>query len=370
MIRLPDTKACAVAGALLFSGLAVVNGRGQEAAAAPAAAYHAPTDPGELLKIDEPMRRFFGERMLANRQGRDQLRALLESILQPNGLNFTYDGAGTFDARETFRQRRGNCVSFAFLVVAVAREFGYNASFQNASTAERWDRFGNLVVSIRHINARVETGEEAFLIDLQPDPVARSNSSDMQVISDARAFAQFYEAAGFFELLHGDTAEAQRYMTLATRTDPGFAGAWCNLATVHRRLGNLAEARACYERSLRADSSFTFALDGYVDVLRSLGSAEDLKVAAKYERRAQAIREHNPYYHQRLAERAQEQGEWSSAEKSLRRAIALKDDDPQFYEQLVTVLRQLGRENDARRATAKLEKLRQRLATTPNHITR
>jgi tetratricopeptide (TPR) repeat protein len=368
MICFPVNHACAVMGALLFSSLAATGARGQDAPPEPAIAYHAPTDPGELLKIDEPMRRFFGERMLSHRYSGDQVRELLDSILRPNGLNFAYDAEGTFDARETFRQRRGNCVSFAFLVVAVAREFGFAASFQDVAIPERWDRFGKLIVSVRHMNVRVEAGEEVYFVDLRPDLAAGTDLPDMQVVDDKRAFAQFYDTAGFFELVHGHPAEALRHMTLATTTDPGFAGAWSNRASVNTILGNPAEARACYERSLQADPRYIFALDGYVDVLRRLGSPEDLRAVAKYERRAQAIRERNPYYHQFLAGQAQERGDWAAAEKSLRRAIALKDNEPQFFEQWVTVLRQLGRDDAVRRATTQLEKLRQRLTTTPAHI--
>ncbi len=369
MIRFPVSTACTVACGLFLSGLAAISARGQDAPPGPAAAYQAPTDPGELLKTDGAMRRFFGERMRPHRLDGDRLRALLESILQPDGLNFTYDAAGTFDARESFRQRRGNCVSFAFLVVAVAREFGFNASFQDVPTPERWDRFGNLIVSIRHVNVRVEAGDEAFLVDLRPDLAAGTGVTDMQVLRDERAFALFYNTSGVFALLHGDAVAALRYMSLAVAADPSFASAWSNQGAVHNRLGNLAAARACYERSLRADPRYIFALDGYVDVLRRLGAPADLKIAAKYERRAQAISERNPYYQQRLAEQAQEQGDWAAAEKRLRRAIALKDDEPQFYEQWVTALRQLGREDAARRANAKLEKLRPRLAPAPARIT-
>ena len=359
--------ATVVNGTLMISALAPVDARGEDAPPEPAAVYHVPTDPTELLKIDEPMRRFFGERLTPRSNSADQLRKLIDTILQPEGLHFTYDAQGTFDARETFRQRRGNCLSFSFLVVAVAREFGYNASFQNVTAAGRWARFGDLIVSVSHINVRVEAGGEKYLIDLQPELVSGLGFAEMPLVGDERAFAQFYTAVGFFNLLHAQPADALQFMTLATKIDPKCADAWANLGSLHFHLGNLAEARACFERSLRTDSRCVFALDGFVMVLRRLGSKEDLRIAAKYEHRAQAIRDRNPYYQQRLAERAQAQNDWVTAEKLLRRAIALKDDEPQFYEQLVKVLLQLGREDDARRAAEKLEKLRRRLTTVPGH---
>lgn len=349
-------------------GLAATGGPDQATPLQPAAAYQAPTDPSELLKVDEPMRRFFAEKLLAQRLPEDRLRALLQAILKPDGLNFTYDFARTSDARETFRQRRGNCVSFSFLFVALAREFGLDASFQNVTTPLKWDRYGSIVVSVRHMNVRVEIDHDVHLIDLQSDEIAGIALADMQVVGDERAFAQFYDNAGFFALLRGRPAEALQYMILATTTDPKCAGAWANRAAMHAHFNDLAEARTCYERSLQADPRDIFALEGYVGILQRLGSAADLRIAAKYERRAQTVRDHNPYYQQRLAERAQERGDWVAAEKLYRRAIALKDTEPQFYEQWMTALTQLGKNDAARRAAVKLEKLRRRLAEAPVHF--
>jgi len=357
----------AVGAALLFAGLAAVAAGEPEVPPAPAPAYHAPTDPGELLKMDEPMRRFFRERLLPGGYGENQLRKLVDAILQPDGLNFAYDTEGVFDAREAFRQRRGNCVSFAFLVVAVAREYGYTVSFQSVASATRWERHGDLILSVNHINVHVEGGGDAYCIDLRPDLTEGLRPHEMQMIEDKRACAQFYYTLGVFNLGHAQTAEALQLMTLATKIDPDCAEAWANLASVQSHLDNLTDARASFERALRADSNCITALDGFVSVLLRLGSPDDRRIAAKYERRAQAIRDRNPYYQQKLAERAQEQGDWIAANKLLRRAIALKDDEPQFYQQQVTVLLKLGRDEDARRVAAKLEKLRLRLAAAENH---
>jgi tetratricopeptide (TPR) repeat protein len=253
-------------------------------------------------------------------------------------------------------------VSYSFLVVAVAREFGLDASFQDVTTSLQWDRIGALVISIRHMNVRVNIGRTYCLIDLQPEVLADVDEGNLRAISDARAFANFYGTTGFFELLHGRPEEAMRYMTLATTIDPQSPHAWANLAAVHSRGGDLIGARTCFERALQADPRDLFALEGYVGILHRLGTAEDLRIAAKYERRAQAVRDHNPYYQEGLAQRAQAAGDWAAADKLLRRAISLKSAEPRFYEQWIEVLRQLGRDDDARRAAAKLEKLRRRSA--------
>ncbi|MBI2497071.1 MAG: tetratricopeptide repeat protein [Opitutae bacterium] len=359
-----------MAGGVLSSpGFAATAAKGPDVPPEPAMAYRVPADPDALLQIDEPVRRFFHERVPGSSRSGSQLRKLVDTIFRPDGLHFTYDAKSTFDARETFRQRRGNCMSFAFLVVALAREFGFEASFQYVSTPGHWDRYGGIVVSVQHMNVRVKAGGETYLVDLRPDLVPAFDSAALQVAGDERACAEFYDTAGFFQLLHAQQAEALRLMMLAVKTDPTCAGAWANLAALQAHLGDLTDARACFERSLRVDPRGELALEGYVNLLRRLGSPEDLRIAARYERRAQAIRDRNPYYQQGLAERAQAQGDWVTAEKRLRRAIGLKDDEPQFYEQWVTVLRVLGRDDAARRVATKLEKLRRRLAEAPMHFT-
>jgi len=352
----------AVLFGLFFTRSAATNAQELAVPPEPASAYPVPTDPAELLKIDEPMRRFFRERLQPHPDRADQLRALLDAIFRPDGLGFTYDRASTFDARETFRQRRGNCVGFSFLVVAIAREFGFAASFQDVTTPIKWDRIDNLVISVRHMNVRVNLGHEYYLIDLQPDILAATREDNMRVISDERAFADFYGTAGFFELLRGQPEEAMRCMILATMADPHSPYAWANRAALHSHGGDLGGARTCYERALKVDPKDLYALDGYVGILQRLGTKEDLRIAAKFERRAQAVRDHNPYHQQHLAGLAQKRGDWTAAEKFLRRAIALKDDEPQFYEQWIKVLLQLGRDDVARRATKKLEKLQHRQA--------
>ncbi|ACB77394.1 tetratricopeptide repeat protein [Opitutus terrae] len=366
-------------GGLAAVGLIVVlpSGRGADyplapapsaPAAEPAVAYVPPENPSELLRLDEPMRRYFRARLSRHASGYDRLCALVDSIIQPDGLAFAYDGNGTYDARETFRRRRGNCASFAFLVVAVAREFDIDASFQNVERATRWNRVGDMVVAVLHLDVKVSSQGRNYIIDLEPGLIPPRDSSDVRLIRDERAFAQFYCNIGFDELVRGDADRALHYMARATEIDPSCATAWANRATLLSRLGDLATARKCFERSLRADSRGEAALDGFVSLLRQLGTPADLQQADKLERRARAIRERNPYYQQQLAAQAQEQGDLARAEKHLRRAISLKDDEPEFYAQRLAVLEQLGRSDDARRVARQLENVRTRLMNMPEQI--
>ena len=353
------------AALLAVLGLAAGARAGPENAAFVAAepAYWPPETGRELLAVDEPMRSFFSARVNRWKTDSERLRQIVEAIVRPEGLHFAYEADGIYDAREAFRRRRGSCVSFAFLVVAVARTYGINAQFQEFDTFQDWNRFDRFIAGVRHTNVRIATFEEVFVADLRPDFAPQSMpDTPRYVVRDATAFAHFYSTAGFFHLVNGDRDGALRLMNLGAATDARSRIVWANLGNLHLVNGDLGLARTCFEKSLRLDLRGDLTLVCLVEVLRRQGGAEDLKLADKYEHRAEALRERNPYYHDYLAGQAQSRGEWAAAEKQLRQALRLKDDEPIFREQLVAVLRQLGRADDARREEARLAKLRVRLA--------
>lgn len=337
-----------------------------EASAEPV--YFPPLVARELLAVDESMRLFFSTQVDRDSPDGERLGEIVSAILRPDGLGFAYESGGTYDARETFRRRRGNCQGFSFLVLAVAREFGLKVRFQDIAAPQRWNRYDRFIASVRHTNVRMTSALEDCVVDLRPDLGRASFADDRHVVSDGRAFAHFYSTAGFFQLVKGDFKRALRLMNLATEMDPRSAIVWANLGNLHIHLGDLAAARQCFEKSLRLESRSEDALIGLVNVLRRQGGPAELKLAQKYERRAQVYRERSPYYAYHLAGMALLRGDTVEVEQRLRRAIRLKGDEPLFHEQLAALLRQLGRETEARQAEARLNKVRERLARVETSI--
>jgi Flp pilus assembly protein TadD len=330
--------------------------------------YWPPANPRELLALDEPMKRFFSARVDPHGPDGECLRMIVDAIVRPEGLNFAYEPNGIYDAREAFHRRRGNCLAFSFLVVAVAREYKLKVQFQDIDTTRGWNRFDRFIAAIRHMNVRLTTADDTYVADLRPDLAAVPVSDNQYVVDDRRAFAHFYTTAGFFRLVNGDNTGALHLMKLAVETDPRSTVVWTNLGNLHLRLEELDMARRCFEQSLRLDSRGEQVLVSLVEVLRRQGRAEDLQLAAKHERRAQALRVRNPYYHGNLAWQARADGALEAAEQHLRQAIRLKGDEPIFQEALVEVLRELGRVYDAQRVDARLAKLRKKLGIAAERL--
>lgn len=323
--------------------------------AAETSAYQLPEDSGELLRLDDEMRAFFAGRVRRRGGAESRVDDIVAAILEEEGLHFTYESDGLYDVREAFRRRRGNCVTFAMLVVAVAREYRVPARFNEVEIRPRWSRTGGLVLESRHLNVRVETETGSFEIDLQLFANLRATRRSAAQVGDERAFAGLYSNMGVYRLAGGDGAGARELLERAVATDPTFSSGWSNLGAACLLAGEVERARACYERALAEKTDSMAAISGLARIYREAGRLEE---AVRLERAASRYRERNPYYLFALAREERASGSLEKARGHLARAIRIKRDEPEFYELMAQVSRELGRERDAQRWSRRLDALR------------
>lgn len=317
--------------------------------------YRVPDDWHDLLRVDEEMRRYFAGRVPRKGSDAAKVEAIVAAILNKDGLAFAYLGEGSFEPRETFRRRQGNCMAFSLLLVAVARDHRLDARFNEVQTRALWDRIGPIVAEMHHLNVVVRTDTGLVIVDLLPVPGSAGAEIAANPVPDARAFAMFYGNNGVYLLGQGRSGEALRWLERATAIAPGFTRSWINLASAHSFLGDFVKAQACYERALREDPADLGALSGLAQLWRRAGQSDR---AQQLEKRTERYRERNPYYLVELARRDLAAGDAAAAEKRLRRALSIKDDEPEFYELAIAAARQLGRTKAASRWTARLATLR------------
>jgi Flp pilus assembly protein TadD len=330
-------------------------------AAVQAAPFVFPADDRELLALDDEMRAFFAAHVDDATDGETRLRQIVTAILGENGLHFTYEPEGNYSAAETFRRRRGNCVSFSLLAVAAARAYGLRAEFCEVNTYTRWDRHGNVVTEIRHLNVHVWTGAATFELDLLPEPERETAIATAGVVSDARACAHFYNNLAVRRIAAGDAADAQALFTRALTADPTAAFVWANQGAALVRAGDLAAAEACLERAVRLNPAEHSALSSLAGLYARTGRPRQ---AAALEKQVERYQLRNPYYLEQLARGEIDRGQFRDANAHLRRAIAIKDDEPEFYELRILVAEKLGWTTDARRWAAQLAALRTRRPPT------
>ena len=149
-----------------FSGLpALLTAVGMLAACAPAPIIETPPVPVlrnqphydiesvDPLEISTEMKQFVAEQLARRRQENDRAWQLAYAMLDPYIFDFTYDPAVTLTAAEAFRARRGNCLTFSNLFIAMAREADLSAWYRQVEIEPEWSsRDENLLVSL-HVNA-------------------------------------------------------------------------------------------------------------------------------------------------------------------------------------------------------------------------
>jgi Flp pilus assembly protein TadD len=280
----------------------------------------------EVLATSAEMRAFVGEQV-STRAGRPlKLWQLTSAFLHSSGFRLAYDET-TRTAAATFHARRGNCLSFSNMFVAMARQAGLRASFQEVDVPPDWSLRDGAFVLNRHVNVLVDlggVGEKVVDFNLEDFKA----SYERRTISDARARAHYYNNVAVERIQANDTVSALGYLRKALANDAAFSPAWTSLGILYGRQGRIDEAEAAYLQALRADGSDAVAMSNLSWLYERKGDAER---AARYRKQVVAHRDRNPYYHYQLAREAYRTEDYDAAISHLKTAVRAKKNDDRFY---------------------------------------
>lgn len=300
----------------------------------------------ELLRVTESMRAFLIHGIDRSLGDNKRLNALIDALLlNENGLKFRYSAKETLSAGKAFELKRGNCLSFAFLVAALGRELDLDIRFNRVETIPNWEAIGKVIVRLQHINLIARINDRLYVIELLPNQPELSHA-DIWEMSDTQVFAYYYNNLGVDHLARGNPEKSLIYLQRAVETDPGCSEAWRNLALYQRMKGNLEKSLDLLEKSLevRPNDALTCHFLGLVNT--KLGH---LKEAAKFEKYSQRYMLSNPFYHYGLGKKALENENFSGAVKYFKKAIKLKKDFYHFYYCQGIAYTRLGKVNRARK---------------------
>jgi Flp pilus assembly protein TadD len=299
---------------------------------------------GDVLALSPEMESFLDCHVDRGADDRFKLRQLARAIIGEGDFGLEYDDA-THTAAETFRLRRGNCLSFSTMLVAMARRVGLDAFFQEVDVPPDWSAKQDAFLLNRHVNVLVELGTAGDqVVDFSSEDLRASY--DVRRISDERALAHFDNNLGVETMRSGDTAAALAYFGRALAHDHLFAPAWTNLGILYLRHGHPAHAEAAYLQALRADRFDHVAMSNLASLYERRG---DLERAEGYRRRVIAHRNRNPYYRYELAREAYRSGDLDAAITHLKFAVRQRQEEDRFCYLLGLAYLQQGDERAARR---------------------
>lgn len=306
----------------------------------------------EILRLSPEMTAFLDRYVDRDANDYLQLHELIYAVIGDGTFGLTYTDQ-TQTAAETFRERRGNCLSFTNLFVSMARDVGLRVSYQEVEIPPDWTMNDGTFTLNRHVNVHVDLGMAGgHVVDFNIGDFR--SSYDRRIISDERALAHFFNNKGIEALQNGETGTAFANLRHALTRDPEFAPAWSNLGTLYRRQRLWNHAEASYLQALAVNRNEYVAMSNLASLYRDRGDAER---AARFEKRASLHRMRNPYYRFGLARDAFRNGDFDGAIGHLRYAVRRKPQEESFHFLLGLSYLQKGDAKRARRWLDKAEEL-------------
>jgi tetratricopeptide (TPR) repeat protein len=174
----------------------------------------------------------------------EKLRALQDYLFDPERFPFEYERGGTYTAIEAFEKRRGNCVAFTMLFIALARSSGVDAQPALLRTVHEREREGELIVVNNHVVAVFKKPRGVLMYDF-----ARSRDSapvGMRLLNDNWITAIYLNNLGVEDLRAGRLERAMERLEMAVAMAGDFSMAFNNLGVVYRRLGEHEKALNAY----------------------------------------------------------------------------------------------------------------------------
>lgn len=280
-------------------------------------AARAPTP--DLLAVDDAMRAFVRRYTEGLPRGRARLLALHQAVRGQATLGIRYDPSAQGTASEVFHRGRANCLSYASLFVALAREAGLEADYQWLRLRPQWTLQGERVVVRLHVNVLVAgRRRDSFMVDI--DPVETRDVAEAARLSDRDAQALYHGNIAVDALAREDVEQAWLHSVRALQISPDIPHLWVNLGAVYRSAGQHRPAEDSYLHALSLDPRQESAMNNLV-VLYTLEGREEER--AYWDARVAQYREANPYYHAWLGDRAASERDWRQARTSYERALEL-----------------------------------------------
>jgi len=296
----------------------------------------------------------WAERVVDDARGsgeRQQLARLQQAMFEGDAFDFAYDDARTLTARGAFSARRGNCLSFTALFVAMSRSVGIQTFLIEARRDPEVGRENGLVIINRHVVAAYRSGGQVSVYDFYLSSASPFVSG--LVVDDVRASAMFHANMGSAALRGGDLEEALRNLEITTALTPDWSVGWVNLGVTLAHKGNVDGAFAAYRRALEIDMGNSSALNNMSYLYSSLGRGAEARVAL----RAAAQETESPFTLVAMADSEMQLGNDSEAVGYLKEARRRYPREPEVYMGKARLAQRMEKPRRAERYLRKAERL-------------
>ncbi|MFT5710589.1 MAG: Flp pilus assembly protein TadD [Halioglobus sp.] len=302
----------------------------------------------DLLAVDDDMQAFVETYTGELYNDRQRMNHLHQSITSSAILNILYASDAEGAAADVFHRGTANCLSYANLFVALAREAGLDANYQWVKVRPQWSRVGERIAVRLHVNVIITMrhGQE-YIVDI--DPLPPSETTGTHVLSDIDALALYHNNIAMGALARNEIDQAWIHAVRALQLSPKMSLLWVNMGAIYRIAGQHEDAQSSYFTALALNSRDRSAMNNLVVLYNLDGNEEQAKYWSDQVAR---YRTNNPWYHAWLGDKAGEAGDWSQALMHYSDARRHDPKDSRLQYALGLIHYQLGDLTEARRFVA------------------
>jgi len=292
----------------------------------------------DLLGLDDDMRKFVETYTGHLNHDRQRMVQLHQSIKSDAILDISYAPNAEGGASDVFHRGTANCLSYANLFVALAREADLNAKYQWVRVRPQWTRVGERVAVRLHVNVvvKLRSGVE-YVVDIEPLTAAERTKT--RVLSDNDAFALYHNNIAMDALARSELDQAWAHNVRALYMSPKMALLWVNLGAIYRLAGQHEEAERSYLYALQLKPGDRSAMNNLVVLYDLEGREADSKY---WSDRVARYRLSNPYYHAWLGDKAGEADDWSQALMHYTDALRLEPEEARLQYEMGVIHYKLG----------------------------
>lgn len=307
----------------------------------------------DIFEITPDMRVFLNRNIHGTGSDYFKLRKLIETVMDKSRMGWEFDAFKTYNAADSFYNKKGNCISYAIMMVVLGRQLGLEMYFNEVEIPSTWDmQTEQTLVLFRHVNVLTDVNNKRMVLDL--DLEEYDISYPQRIITDIAAEAHYYNNLGVNYLNADDKEQAFLNFRKALTLQPEQAFIWGNMGVLHLRKGHYQEAEAAFLHALELDAYDFTAISNLQRLYVKQGNT---KLADYYGQEAERSRMKNPYYRYYLAGRLLDDNHPDLALKHIKWAIRKYGMEHRFYFLAAKIYASLGKQNDMEKSLEQAAKL-------------
>jgi Tfp pilus assembly protein PilF len=305
------------------------------------------------LLLDDEMKAEVERVVGRNGTPEERLKRLVR-YLRGEGLGgFRYASTLSLTAREAFRSREGDCVTYSHLFASLARHLGVPVYFVYVRKVDgHFERNGSFYVS-SHVAVGYGTGPMAIVMDFAKQAPDWALSL-YNVIDDGTLLSLYYNNLAVGSMQAGQMDEAERTLRFWLSRRPNVAELYNNLGVLLNRAGRYEESLGVLRRGL---VEFPRYEPLYTNAIRAARGAGKRHEESALVERAAEISEGDPLLLLASGLSLYRAKDFEGAAERLEKAGAAMPDSPVIAAWLVRIYLAAGRREDAEGAFARVRKL-------------